>query len=77
MAHVSRIVKVTKLADGLLGVRVRCCNDPSSDSILTLHELHRDDAEIDSDIQKHQAKVEKLHEAAEHQKRHIERLTGK
>lgn len=77
MSHKSEVISVEPVGDGHLAVIVRCCDDESSDSVLTLGELHRDDAELDRDIQAHQAKVEKLHAARDHAKRHIERLMGK
>jgi len=77
MSHQATIIKVYVLADGILGVRVRCCGDESTESVLSLHELHRADEEIDEDIQAHLARVEKLHAARDHAKAHIERLMGK
>lgn len=77
MSHKSSVVSVEPTGDGHLAVRIRCCDDESSESVLTLGELHRGDAELDKDIQAHQAKVEKLHAARDHAKRHIERLMGK
>lgn len=74
MTHSSRIIKVEPVGDGLLAVTVRCCKDSSTDSVLTLHELHREDAAIDVDIQTHQARIEKLHAARDHVQRHVERL---
>lgn len=74
MTHTSAIVKITEPADGLLAITVRCCGDPKTDSVLTLHELHRSDAEIDADIATHQARVETLHAAKEHAKAHVARL---
>jgi hypothetical protein len=74
MTHSSAVIKVEPLGDGLLAVTVRCCKDKSTDSVLTLHELQREDAAIDADIQAHQARVEKLHEARNRAKAHVERL---
>lgn len=72
--HVSAIVKIEEPADGLLAVTVRCCGDPITDSVLTLHELSRPDAEIDADIAQHRARVEKLHADRQHVKRHLLRV---
>lgn len=77
MAHKAEVIEVREPADGILAVRVRCCGDESSDSVLTLHELHRSTDEIDADIQKHLDRVEKLHAARGHAKAHIERLLKK
>jgi hypothetical protein len=76
MTHTSQIVKIEEPADGLLAVTVRCCGDPKTDSVLTIHELHRSDVEIDADVAAHQARVEKLHAAKAHAKNHIARLAG-
>lgn len=74
MGHVSQIVRLHEPTDGLLAVTVRCCGDPVTDSVLTLHELHRSVEEIDADIAAYQARVEKLHVAKEHVKKHLARL---
>lgn len=75
--HQARIVEITEPADGLLAVRVRCCGDASTESVVTIHELHRDEAAIDKDIAEHCARVEKLHAARDHAKAHIARLKSK
>lgn len=75
--HQSRVISVEEVGDGLLAVRVRCCGDVSTESVLTLHELHRDHAEIDKDIADHCERIEKLHAARHHAKAHIERLKSK
>jgi len=75
--HKAKVVAVEEVGDGLLAVRVRCCGDASSESVLTLHELHRDEAEIDKDIAEHLARVEKLHHARDRAKAHIQRLKSK
>lgn len=74
MAHTSVIIKVTEPADGLLAIHVRCCGDPTTDSVLTLHELHRSDEEIDADIARHQARVENLHAQKIRAKEHLARI---
>ncbi len=61
MAHSASIVRVHEPADGILAVTVRCCGDPKTDSVLSIHALHREDAEILKDIQAHKARVEHLH----------------
>ena len=77
MSHKSDLISVEETGDGHLAVRVRCCGDPSTDSVLTLQGLHRDDADIDKDIQEHHARVEGLHHARTRAKQHIERLLKK
>lgn len=77
MSHTSKVVSVHDLADGILAVGVRCCDDPTTDSFLTVHEPQRDDGEIDKDIADHQARVEKLHADKLRVKEHIERLCKK
>jgi hypothetical protein len=74
--HTSAIIQITEPVDGLLAVTVRCCGDPKTDSVLTLHELHRSDEEIDADIATHQARVENLHAAKIRAKEHLVRLSG-
>jgi hypothetical protein len=77
MTHKSEIIEATPLRSGMLAVKVRCCGDPETDSILTLHELHRDEAEIDKDIQAHQARVEGWHEGDRKALEHVRRLIKK
>lgn len=75
--HQARVISVEEVADGLLAVRVRCCGEASTESVLTIHELHRDEAAIDKDIAEYCARVEKLHHARHRAKAHIERLKSK
>lgn len=77
MPHKSAILKIDEPGDGVLAVTIRCCGDPKTDSVLTIHELHREEAAIDKDIADHQARVEKLHAAKTHAKNHIARLAGR
>lgn len=77
MTHQAKVIKVIEAGDGLLAVHARCCGEASTESVLTLHELHRDEAEIDSDIALHLARIEKLHDARDKAKAHIERLCPK
>lgn len=74
MSHKAKIVQVKEAADGIIAVRVRCCGDESTDSVLSVHELHRSEEEFDQDIQAHCARVEKLHADRARAKAHIERL---
>lgn len=73
-SHQARAVEIVEPADGLLAVRVRCCNDPASDSWLTIHGLDRADEEIDKDIAAHQVKVATLHHHKQRAKEHLARL---
>lgn len=77
MSHQAKVIEVKEVGDGLLAVRVRCCGDASTESVLTLHELHRDHAEIDKDVAEHVARIEKLHADRDHAKAHIERLKSR
>lgn len=61
MKHTSRIIRTHRPVSGLLAVTIRCCDDPSTDSVLTIHQLHRSDDEILKDIEAHQARIEELH----------------
>ena len=72
--HKAAVTKVEAVGDGHLAVRARCCGDKSSESVMTLLELHRPDEEIDADIAAHLARVEKQHAARDHAKHHVERL---
>ncbi len=74
--HKAAVVDVTPIGDGHLAVTGRCCDDETTDSVLTLLEIHRPDEAIDRDIADHLARIEKLHAARDHAQRHIERLLG-
>lgn len=74
MAHKAQIVRVAAVADGLLAVHARCCADPTTESVLTLGGLDREDTLIDADIAGHLARVEKQHDARDRTKAQIQRL---
>lgn len=77
MTHTSKIIRAISPAHGLLAVTVRCCNDPVTDMVLTLHELSRPNEEIDRDIQVHRERVEKLHGDHLRAVEHVQRLIQK
>lgn len=74
MPHKAKIVEISHAADGLLAVRVRCCDDALSESVLTLGGLDRSNEAIDADIQAHTARVEKQHADKERAAAHLQRL---
>jgi hypothetical protein len=60
--HSSQIIDVKELADGALSIMVRCCNDPKTDSTLTIYNLHQiDTAEIQRQANGHKSNVEQKH----------------
>lgn len=65
MIHSSTVINVQKVSDGIIAVKIRCCGDPSTDSVLSVHELHRPDEEIQKDVEEHRARVEQLHQQAQ------------
>jgi hypothetical protein len=73
--HKAEVIDVQVAGDGHLAVKIRCCGDEQTDSVLTIVELQRADEEVDADIAAHVARVEKLHAAVTHHaQRHMERL---
>lgn len=74
MSHQAKIVAVSKLAPGLIAVKVRCCDDPSTDSVLTLGGLDREQAELDVAIAAHHKKVETQHALDAQAEEHVKRL---
>lgn len=76
MPHSSSIVNVHEAADGILSVTIRCCGDPKTDSVVSIHELARSEEEIDQDVAVHRSRVEKMHEAKGRVKAHLERIAG-
>lgn len=77
MAHKAEVIKAHAPADGIVAVHARCCGDPSTDSVLTLHQLDRPEVEIDADIATHLARVEKLHADRGRGLQLVQRLTKK
>lgn len=75
--HQARVIHVEELAGGMIAVTVRCCGDKVTDSVLTIAELHRDDAEIDKDVAGHVERVQALHHATKRAKAHVMRLKSK
>jgi hypothetical protein len=65
MAHEAKIVgDPVELADGAIAVTVRCCDDPSTDSVLTLYGLHElSTNDVIRHVRDHQANVEIKHVA--------------
>ena len=61
MKHSSQIVQISKPVSGLLAVTIRCCDDPKTDSVVTLHLAAATDEEVEKAIEAHRAKVEELH----------------
>jgi hypothetical protein len=37
MPHVAKVIEKKQLSDGAIAIRLRCCGDPSTDSIATLY----------------------------------------
>lgn len=61
MAHSSKIIRAGNPVSGLLSVTVRCCEDPKTDSVLTVHLSNASDEEVQQAIDTHRKKVEQLH----------------
>ena len=75
MSHTSKLVEVIHVADEALAVRVRCCDDPTTDSVHTIYGLHNlSEADIDVQITQHKARVETKHEAKQRALQHVVRL---
>lgn len=70
--HEAKCVEIIELAGGWAGFRYRCCNDPSTDSYITiLHPHQYTDEELDAKRATHQAGVEMRHQTMNDALEHI------
>ncbi|HLW79107.1 MAG TPA: hypothetical protein VKU44_05850 [Terriglobia bacterium] len=67
-------MEVVEASDGALAVRARCCDDESTESVLTVYQLARTNEEIDAEVAEHLARVAGQHADRERAKAHIARL---
>jgi hypothetical protein len=57
--HKTEIVEIKQASDECLAVRIRCCDDPLTDSVLTVY--RGDENRLAADIEKHHDKVAAKH----------------
>lgn len=58
MAHMTKIIKMEQVSDEAVTVTVRCCDDPHTDSVLTIYGIHNLSAtKLDEYINKHHDNV--------------------
>ena len=57
MSHITKIVETQQVSDGAISVRIRCCDNPKSDSTLTVYIAGLSDEMVKSKIDKHHDKV--------------------
>jgi hypothetical protein len=78
MAHKAEIIEIQDLSDGALAVRARCCDDPLTDSVHTVYNLHaKEDLEIEREMADHAMNVEQKHQALIRKKAVIEKFKQK
>jgi hypothetical protein len=58
--HVTQIVKATQVSDEAVAVTVRCCDNPKSDSTVTIYGIHEMTPEtLQAKVDKHYSRVAK------------------
>lgn len=63
MAHTAKIVSKEKLSDSAIAVKLRCCEDESTDSVSTIYLWGENDtASLPEKIAKQKERVQNQHE---------------
>lgn len=58
MSHTTRVVEIKQISDEAITVRVRCCANPKTDSVLTIYGVAGQTKEqIEAQIDKHHDRV--------------------
>jgi hypothetical protein len=58
MTHTTEIISTKQLSDEAVSVRVRCCGNPATDSVLTIYGIQKLSADqLTADINKHHDRV--------------------
>ncbi len=70
--HTTEIIEQKSISDECWSITIRCCNDPSTDSVRTIHAVVRDrtgvlnqrtDEDLQTDIDQHHDEVMSRHAA--------------
>jgi hypothetical protein len=70
--HVTEVVKQEQHSDESVAVTIRCCDDPKTDSTLTIYGVAKHSAEtIAEAIDKHHNKVAAKHQGMQAGKQHL------
>ena len=58
MTHTTEIISTKQLSDEAVSVRVRCCGNPATDSVLTIYGVGKiTEKQLTADINKHHDRV--------------------
>jgi len=77
MSHTTEIIDVKHEADEILAVKVRCCDDPQTDSWHSMHaSVYMDDAKLAESIQYAHVRVAQIHKAHIAAQAKLESLKG-
>lgn len=75
--HTPEIIKTEQVANGIVRFVARCCGDPSTDSVLTIHVRHDStEEEVEADIKLTLDRVSKEHAAVAHVHRILAKYAG-
>lgn len=77
MAHKTEVVKAVE-TDEAISITIRCCDNPKTDSVLTIHGVHKLTPEqLEADVARHHDQVAAKHDAMGKAKASLAQLTTK
>jgi hypothetical protein len=75
MSHKTEVIRAIE-TDAAIAVTIRCCDNPKTDSVLTVHGVHKLTVEqLEAEVIKHHDRVASKHDAMGKAKDHISKLT--
>lgn len=76
--HKAKHIEIKQLSDGAIAVKTRCCDDPSTDSWITVYvKPESTEEELQLSLDTHAAKIENQHEAMSLHMKTISRILSK
>lgn len=74
MSHVTEIVEEKQISDEMIAVKIQCCGNPKTASVMTIANAHKlSPEEIDKMIDEHHDRVREKHEGLSGGLAHIQR----
>lgn len=78
MAHTTQVVESTQISDECIALKIRCCDDPLTDSVVTIMNVHTyTPAEIEAFVDKHHDHVKTRHSGLVAGLSHLNTLSNK
>ncbi len=75
MPHKTEVVNVKQLTDEAISIHIRCCDDPKSDSVLTVYGVaNMTPEQMEAQVVAHHDRVAAKHQGMVSGKQHLEAL---